>query len=180
MNIKPLFIRIGYFLLFSVVLFSHVAKAEPVELTSSLKDQLSQLPSLVDQPLERSTLDGKPVVVTFFASWCPPCREEFKQLNQLVQEIDTSQLTVVAINVFEDWFGVDQERLNLFLEKYSPRFHVVEGNDEIKQAFDNVSRIPTLFVFDSNGIATDRFIHETGASKKHLDAQELKTMIQNL
>jgi thiol-disulfide isomerase/thioredoxin len=49
----------------------------------------------------------------FFASWCPPCRTEFENLNTLKAEFATA-IEIVAVNIFEAWDENDDERLTGF------------------------------------------------------------------
>ena len=48
-----------------------------------------------------STKKGNGVIVSFFASWCPPCRQELPIMNSLVNEFRGKGITVVLINVKE-------------------------------------------------------------------------------
>lgn len=182
--VKATLIRyIGPALLSAFIAAGHPARGDdtgPLHLTDQLKSDLSALSPLVAKSLDPNSLNGKPVVVTFFASWCPPCREEFKQLNEFVRTMTAGRVTVLAVNLYEDWFGVDEERMQLFLEKYSPRFYVVEGNESIKHAFNDVDRIPTLYIFDSNGIPVDIFTNERGAAGRLITAPELEEIIERL
>jgi len=48
-----------------------------------------------------STKKGNGVIVSFFASWCGPCREELPIMNSLVNEFRSKGITVVLIDVKE-------------------------------------------------------------------------------
>ena len=58
-------------------------------------------------------LKGKPTIVNFWATWCPPCREELPSMNRAWQKIKAEGIAMVAINV-----GEDQDTLFLFLSDY--------------------------------------------------------------
>jgi len=51
--------------------------------------------------VDLATLRGKVVIVTFWASWCPPCRKELPVLGHFQRVVGRDALEVVAINYKE-------------------------------------------------------------------------------
>lgn len=166
-----------YALLF-LVLFTLPAKAE-VSLTGALRAQLSALPALQDRVYTGA--ENRVTLVTFFASWCPPCRDEFAVLNKIRREFSESELDIVAINLFEDFSGLSNpHKLKRFLKQTAPRFPTLKGNNDIGKIFENVQRIPTVFIFDQSGRKRLHFVHLEGATKMSLTFDELSTALAEL
>ncbi|MDH3693022.1 MAG: TlpA family protein disulfide reductase [Gammaproteobacteria bacterium] len=149
-----------------------------IDLSDERRNHLVTLSSISGESVAIEHLTGKSVVVTFFASWCPPCRKEFQVLNALRDEFSPDDLTIVAVNVFEDFNDNDETRLKQFLNNTTPQFHVVSGTDDTKQQFGNINRIPTLFVFDRQGQPAMHFIHHQGAKKSTAELDELRDAIK--
>lgn len=164
-------------ILFLFLFYQANAQDRTLTLSESLVNNLVKLPHINNKILQYADLKNKPIIVTFFASWCLPCHEEFKQLNKLAAVSSSSSLTIVAVNVFEDWFGVNESRLKRFMETYSPKFFVVKGNNYIKKMFNNVNRIPTLYLFDRDGVAQNKFIHLSNSNKTHVKENELREIL---
>ncbi len=157
-------------LLVILVLAAGPAQAEPVPAPLSL---LVPAKSIAGPAVSKSLLVDKPVVVTFFASWCPPCLPEFMTLNELKKHPDAQGVSIIAVNIFEDFAGKNPARMQRFLSRTNPEFPVVKGSAEIRAAFGNVSRIPTLVVYDGEGRESWRFVHKQGATKMTADLDEI-------
>ncbi len=149
------------------------------KLNAALVTALAGLDHIAGTPF--SPPGGKVAVVTFFASWCPPCRVEFHHLSAIRRRYPASDLDIVAINLFETWAGQSNAgRLDRFLRDTKPQFTVVRGNDDISKRFGGITRIPTLLVFDRQGRMAYRFIHKTGATKQHVEEAELRGIIDGV
>lgn len=145
------------------------------------RDMLLAAPAVKGEPLSPSDISGRPVIVTFFASWCPPCVHEFEALNQVRQRHPTSDVAIVAVNAFEAWGGKENPaRMARFLKKTSPSFPVIKGSDEILRVYGNVKRIPTLIVFDAEGREAWRFVHEQGATKMSATSAEILSALERI
>ena len=150
-----------------------------VRLTDEIRDELLALPSLRGRPFESpDELRNRVVLVTFFASWCPPCLSEFAHLNDLREAFADSQLVIVAVNVHEQWDGARPDSMARFLETAKPSFKVLKGGPEIRAAFGGIDRIPTVFVFAPSGASAMHFIHHTGAKKTHATLEELSEAVE--
>ena len=145
------------------------------------RDLLLAAPPVTGDPLSPAEISGRPVIVTFFASWCPPCTHEFEALNHVRQRHPASDVAIVAVNAFEAWGGKENPaRMARFLKKTSPSFPVIKGSDEILRVYGNIKRIPTLIVFDAQGREAWRFVHEQGASKMSATSEEILSALARL
>ena len=150
-------------------------RAADVVLSPALRSELLTLTPINGQRGAHD-LDHRVVVVSFFASWCPPCRTEFQHLNTLTGEFG-DQIRIIAINVFEQWDDNDAVRLQRFLEDLKPSFAVVESTPAIKEKFGNVQRIPTVFVFGTTGKPLLHFIHGRGSEKTTVGLETLRAAV---
>ncbi|MCP4329041.1 MAG: TlpA family protein disulfide reductase [Alphaproteobacteria bacterium] len=153
---------------------------ESVDLDAMLKKHVVERPLIQGPAVNRDRLDGTVVVVSFFASWCPPCVIEFAHLNELRADYDADDVTIIAINLFEDWssFKDDGGRLDRFLARTGPTFSIVASDDETEHIFGGIDRIPTVFVFDRAGRAALHFIHAAGATVTNPDMTDLRAAIE--
>ena len=132
--------------------------------------------------MSASGLDNQVILISFFASWCPPCNKEFKHLNYFKTAYAGKPLKILAINYFEDLGGFKDngERLERFIYRHRPKFHVLKGNDAIAKQFEDVQRIPTVFIFDKSGKKAFHFIHRYKSKKMNPSKKELQTVLNNL
>ncbi len=165
------------------VMQSAFASEQKITLSASQKSHINQLSSILpaDQQVGgEAQFEDRVTVVTFFASWCPPCLDEFKALNAINSQLGTDNITIVALNVFEEFDDNDEVRMAKFLQTTQPEFRVLEGTEESRQLFGGVNRIPTLFVYDRSGELAFNFVHKRGASKQSVEANELLNAIKPL
>ena len=155
------------------------AKAPPLD--TSLKQFIGKMTPLTDRRL--GPLDDRVVVVTFFASWCPPCRPEFGHLNEVRRTFAAQDVTILAINLFEDFFEKGKaRRMTRFLDAIKPAFAVLRAADDrqVEIKFGGVDRIPTVYVFDRRGKPAFTFIHQVDATKTHATSTELTQVLRNI
>jgi thiol-disulfide isomerase/thioredoxin len=62
---------------------------------------------------------GKPLLVTFWATWCEPCRDEYPMLNELAKQYAPQGLKVVGVDLDQDG---DLILMRRFLARYKPIF----------------------------------------------------------
>ncbi len=155
-----------------LVIMSCIADVRAGEALRSL--ETAEMLGVSPHEFDPASLNGKPVIVTFFASWCPPCNEEFKEIAKVQRDAPQLGLQVVAVNAFENWGGqADPERMQRFLDRTTPDFPLIEGSQQVLAAFGPVNRIPMVVVFDSQGRETWRFVHARGASKTFATAEDI-------
>lgn len=151
------------------------------ELTPSLRSQILGLPRLWGPPLGKDALEGRVVALTFFASWCGPCRVELALLQEINSALVGRGLQIVAINLFEEFDGLSNEkRLAAFLRITNPDFPVLKGNEAVSAAFGGIRRIPTLIVFDRSGRSFYHFVNNIGGKRSSADPVELRAVIARL
>lgn len=62
---------------------------------------------------------GKPLLVTFWATWCEPCRDEFPMIVELAKQYAPQGLAVFGVSLDDD---ADLHLVRRFLEKNQPAF----------------------------------------------------------
>ena len=93
--------------------------------------------------------DGKPFVVTFFATWCPPCREELATVNKVYA--DWQKETGVKIFTVSVDQPKDEEKVHAMFQTNGYKYELLlDQNGEFAKAM-KVSSIPNLYLFDGKG-----------------------------
>ncbi|HVU34324.1 MAG TPA: TlpA disulfide reductase family protein [Opitutaceae bacterium] len=95
---------------------------------------------------------GKVLVVDFWATWCPPCREEIPGYVDLYKKYGKDGLAIVGVSL--DQTGV--QGVKDFVTKYGVAYPVVMGDDAVVSAFGGMEAIPTTFLIDRDGRIRDK------------------------
>jgi peroxiredoxin len=90
---------------------------------------------------------GKVVVIDFWATWCPPCRDEIPGYIEMQKELGDKGLVIVGISLDTKGPAVVKQ----FMQKFGMNYTVVMGDEATAELFGGVEGIPTTFVIGRDG-----------------------------
>ncbi|BAS26542.1 TlpA family protein disulfide reductase [Limnochorda pilosa] len=112
------------------------------------------LTSLEGVPVSLGSFQGRPVIINFWASWCPPCREEMPHLQAAAKADE--ELVVLAVDATHT--ERRQEDVAAFVEEYGLTFPVVLDRDGAVNEEYLVRALPTSYFVDRQGVIRARYL----------------------
>jgi cytochrome c biogenesis protein CcmG/thiol:disulfide interchange protein DsbE len=104
------------------------------------------LTSFDGRTLKLSELRGQVVIINFWASWCPPCREEAAYLEQTWRKYEDKGVVFIGV----DWVDTEKEALAYMDEFDLTYFNGPDIGTRIAQAY-NIQGVPETFYVAKNG-----------------------------
>lgn len=130
---------------------------------------------LINKLLLSKELNGKIVLLNFWATWCPPCKKEMPAFVKL-QEKYKDKFIIVGILMEKE---KNKEELQEFLDKYKINFPITIDGDNFLLAKDlaDVKRYPESYLFSKEGMLIKSFIGEV--NQNILESFILEETVQN-
>ena len=129
-------------LLFPTV--SAVAQSPPASASLRLKNIHGRWLSLADY-------NGKVVLLNFWATWCPPCRQEIPDLVKLQWQYRNKGLRIVGITYPPEKLS----EVRRFVRKLQMNYPVAIGTKTSKTQFTSSETLPLTVVIDRDGAVLD-------------------------
>jgi peroxiredoxin len=105
-----------------------------------------------DRTVQLSQLHGKPVLLNFWATWCPPCIEEMPSLVQLQKQLG-DKVTILAVS--ED---ADEKPYHQFIRDHTIDLLTVRDTKSAANALYGTFKFPETYVIDKDGVIRRKFI----------------------
>ncbi len=105
------------------------------------------LTDLSGSKVSLSDFKGKVVLVNFFATWCPPCRDEMADVNSFYNENKSKDIVVLAVDAGQE----DPTVVKNFMSQNDYTFPVLLDKDGKVGDTYRVDGIPAWFFIDKNG-----------------------------
>lgn len=110
----------------------------------ALPAPLLRLPDADGKAVDLAAYRGKVVLINFWATWCPPCRQELPSLSRLKKHFSTEAFEIFAVNI-----GEDPETVFDFIG--NPDLPVLFDRDSKAMARWSVKVVPTSLLVDRQG-----------------------------
>ena len=154
------------FLVVSLMLFSSLTKAEEKATAAenfTLKNQHGK-------NIKLSELRGQVVLLTFWSSQCGTCIKQFSNLNKLHAQFSAKDLSVLAINI-----GDNFKKIKQIGKKFKPEFSLLfDQHNTVSKAYD-IDDLPTYFLINRDGNLQNKFNAENLN-----DSKKTQVIIQGL
>ena len=151
-------------------------------LWSVMGSAFAQLPSvklkdIKGKVIDTATLsnDGKPFIISFFASWCKPCNRELKAINEVYADWqDETGVRLVAISIDE---AQNAQKVKPMVDAAGWEYQVLlDPNSDFRRAM-GVNMIPHVFIVDGNGKIVESRSGYTEGGEQHL-IEKVKELIK--
>lgn len=120
----------------------------------------------LDKELRPKILERPATLIDFWASWCVPCRQSFRHLDQLYRTWLGRGLDMIGVSVDDDPVAARR-----FFSQYRPRFPVAwDSNAVVRERFGVVS-LPTTVLLDHEGSIILRNVGFDIADHRYLEEQ---------
>lgn len=146
----------------AVIAMLHAGRAEAQQLPSV------QLKDLSGKTVDTSTLsnDGKPFVISFWATWCKPCRRELKAISEVYEDwVEETGMKLIAVSIDQ---AQDVTKVKPVVDASGWDYEVLlDPNSEFSRAM-GVQNVPHTIVIDGNGKVVESHAGYTEGSEDHL------------
>ncbi|MBP2242831.1 peroxiredoxin [Cytobacillus eiseniae] len=129
------------------------------------------LKSLEDTNVKLSDLQGKKLILNFWATWCPPCKAEIPHMQEFYATRDKSNVEILAINLTTS--EKNSENVKEFMEERNVTFPVLlDEEGDIGTLYQAIT-IPTSYFIDSHGIIRKKIVGP-------MDKEMMNQLIENM
>lgn len=145
-----------YLILISGLVWIFASRADPGQATASppvaqagFRAPDFSLQTAGGETITLSDLQGRPILINFWASWCPPCRAEMPAFERAYQAWQDQGFVILAINATQQ-DSVDQALA--FAQEYGLSFPLLfDTNGRVNRNYQ-VRSLPTSFFVDPQGV----------------------------
>ncbi|MGM9999132.1 MAG: TlpA family protein disulfide reductase [Candidatus Bruticola sp.] len=152
---------------FTLMACTHSVQADSAE------QNLGKLPSITGTSYDGKAVDtskylGKVLIVDFWATWCPPCRQEIPGFIALQKQYGSKGLQVIGVSLDEDAAQHKQ-----FAQKEGLNYPSILGRSNpkamqaVEQKIGEIQGIPTTLIIDRQG--NIRYCHIGYADKEEFE-----------
>ena len=169
---------IGYIALFSQDTLIKLSQKE--KLKKALQD-INKAPdftllALNDSSYTLSMMEGKVVLINFWATWCGPCRMEIPEFNELHKSYQGKGLEILGISVSDN-----KKQLENFSKSFAVDYPMLYGSakdmNKIMRDYDGVYAVPSSFLIGKNGNIVWKY---PGAILKNYDPQTFSDLVYKI
>jgi peroxiredoxin len=118
-----------------------------------------QLPDASGKMVSLSAQRGHPVLLNFWATWCPPCVEEVPSMEDLARRLEKTDIRMMAVSVDDSWDAVRQ-----FFVKGTRMGVLLDLSKNVPKSF-GTEKYPESFMIDASGHVRHYFINKRDWSK---------------
>jgi cytochrome c biogenesis protein CcmG/thiol:disulfide interchange protein DsbE len=121
-----------------------------------------------DKQFRLSDYRGKLVLLNFWATWCPPCREEMPLFSKWQREYKTKGLQVIGVSMDDDGASVKE-----FLAEHPVTYPIVMGDVKLAETYGGVLGLPLSYLIDMQGRVVARYQGEADLAKMEAKIKNL-------
>lgn len=143
-------------ILFAAVVFALISSFNKEESVVEVSDnapnfKLEQLNGEKDS-LTLSDLEGKGVMLNFWATYCKPCEKEMPYMQELYTKYEEKGVEVVAVSV-----DATELVINRFIDQYGLTFPVVHDKGQVMELY-GIGPLPSTFFINPEGKVEEKVI----------------------
>lgn len=155
-------ILIGFIALVLYVLYTNFFNVDDGIVSKGDQAPDFQLKTLEGETVNLSDYRGQGVFLNFWATYCPPCKEEMPYMQSQYELFKDKGVTILAVDVGEPKLTVEK-----FVKRYGLTFPVLlDERQEVLNLY-GVGAIPVSFLVDENGKVVDRITAGLTESQIH-------------
>jgi peroxiredoxin len=103
--------------------------------------------------VDSSSFKGRVLLLTFFATWCPPCSEEVPVLVKLQKDMADAGFSVIGMSVDQQGPSIVAK----FVEKREINYPVLLAGSKTANDFGGVFEIPVAFLINKTGNVVKKY-----------------------
>ena len=112
---------------------------------------------------------GKVVLLNFWATWCPACKEDIATLKILNREYKDSGLEIIGISLDKKGLG----EVDSFVQQMKIPYTVLLGDESVIKSYGGLKGVPTSFLLDKEGRIVKKY---SGQINHEVVSSDLKTL----
>jgi thiol-disulfide isomerase/thioredoxin len=120
--------------------------------------------------VDSDSFRGKVLLLTFFATWCPPCVEEVPILIKLQNELADSGFSVVGLSVDQQ----GQASIAKFVDKRDINYPVLLAKSQTTRDFGGIYGIPVAFLVNKSGNVVKKY---TGYVQHDILEKDIRSLL---
>lgn len=147
-----------------------VLPGSPVSAAGVIAPADFEVPTIEGRTIKLSDYRGKVVVMDFWATWCPPCRQEVPQLVRIARDNNARGVEVIGLHI-DDRGRSTPEAIRKFIDGFGINYTIAMANDDMFVSYlgSDDDTIPQTLVFDRKGRLVKHLIGYTESHGKALD-----------